>query len=130
MIATIIIVSMAFAWLLYETDYMRVNLAFYCEYGASCDWRLQDVQVTKDMKQELFDRAWGKVGNIQGYFKCYQSPLCGWGYAYQFRDLQPEYRVELITEHSKQTMRTSSIPVLRDAFKVYRNPYIKVKLLV
>ena len=130
MIATIIIVGLAFIYLGYESDWMRVRLLIgeAIELSACCEWRLQDTQVTKDMKQELFDRAWGKVGNAWGYFKEYHPPLCGWGFAYQFRDFQPEYKVELITEHSKQTMRTQSIPILRDAFRVYRNPYVKVKL--
>ena len=56
-------------------------------------------------------------------------PLCGWDWLRNRMHIIPEYKIELITEHSHQTLRTSSIPILRDSFKVYRNPWIKVKLL-
>lgn len=130
MIISIAILVAAFIWLGYETDWMRVRLELYtpCEYGACCSWRLQDTQVTKDMKQTLFDKSWSKAGNAWGYFKDYHPPLCGWGYAYQYREFYPEYKIELISEGYKQTMRTQSIPILRDAFRVNRNPYIKIKL--
>ena len=82
MIVTIIIVSLSFIWLLRESDYLMVNLYYIlCESGACCSWRIQNTQVTKDMKQELFDKARGKTGNASGYFKAYHPPLCGWGFA-------------------------------------------------
>ena len=129
MIATIVIVSLAFYWLFYESDWLQVNLrGVLCETGSCCDWRLQDTQVTKDMKRELINLS--NNGHILkwGEFKDYMIPLCGWGYAYQFRDFQPEYKIELIAEHSHYTMRTNNTQILRDAFRVYRNPYLKVKL--
>ena len=133
MIATILTVSLALYWLLRESDWLRVNLMTeLCQIGACSDWRLQDSQVTDDMKIEL-RRAWFS-NNGDKYSKILDShlldgqPLCGWGYAYQFRDFKPEYKIELIDGTYKQTMQTDNIAILRDAFRVNRNPYIKVKI--
>ena len=128
MIGLIIWLIICFSWLLYETNYMRVRLPMGITCEPFCQWRLPDSKVTKKMRQELIDlpsnghrRAWGE-------FKDYMTPLCGWGYAYQYKDFRPEYKIELIAPGSHYTFRTSSIPVLRDAFRVYRNPYLKVKV--
>lgn len=132
MIGLIIWLVICFAWLLYETNFLRVRLpiGIQCEYGASCEWHLTDSAVTKDMKRELIDLSLSHNGHklSWGVFKDWMSPLCGWGYAYQYRDFRPEYKIELIAPGSHYTFRTDSIPVLRDAFRVYRNPYLKVKL--
>uniref|UniRef100_A0A6M3LJV6 Uncharacterized protein n=1 Tax=viral metagenome TaxID=1070528 RepID=A0A6M3LJV6_9ZZZZ len=128
----IILIGLAFYWLLIETDYLRIRLyaGVICEIGACCDWRLSDNQVTKDMKEELIKRSNNGHKLKWGEFKDYMIPLCGWGYAYQFRDFAPEYKIELISEHSHYTWRTQDTGKLRDAFRVYRNPYLKVKLKV
>jgi len=100
MIATIAIIMIAFIWLGYETDWMRVRLLAdqYFIIGECCSWRLADNQVSEDMKQELIRRT------NNGY-----KPTYGGGFK--------EY-----------TERTSNMQILRDAFRVYRNPRLKVKL--
>ena len=130
MISTIIIVSLALYWLARETDYMRIKLlaGVSCEVGVCCAWRLLDSQITDDMKRELRKRSNNGHKLTWGEFKDYIDPLCGWGYAWQFRDFEPEYKIELIAEHSHYTMRTQNVKILKDAFRVYRNPYLKVKL--
>ncbi len=130
MTLTIISLILAFLWLGYETDWLRVRLlaGLGIEPGTCSEWKLLNSKVTKDMKRDLI-KNWqlNKIGNAL-FSGNHLQPLCGWGFAYQYRNFTPEYKVELITEHSKITMRTKSIPVLRDAFRVYRNPYLKVKL--
>ena len=132
MIATIIIFSIAFYWLLVETDWLQVRLlaGISCIVGTCSDWRLADNQVTDDMKRELYNSN-GRYGkrHSTGEFVEWMNPLCGWGFAYQYRNFKPEYKIELIDEHSHYTMRTNNTEILRDAFKVYRNPYTKVKTL-
>ena len=126
MIIGLTLILTSFIWLLYETDWMRVRLPV----GIICEprWYMPDSAVTKVMKQELIDLSRNGYKRSWGEFKNWMSPLCGWGYAYQYRNFTPEYKVELISDHAKYTFRTSSIPILRDAFRVYRNPYLKVKL--
>lgn len=127
---SLIIVGLAFIWLGYETNWMRVRLfvGIAIKTGACCDWKLSDSRVTDIMKRKLYDLSFGKARRSWGEFKDWIEPLCGWGYAYQYKDFKPEYRIELISEHAKYTMRTESVSILRDAFKVYRNPWLKVKL--
>ena len=129
MIATTLIIGLALYWLLRESDYLRENLMpVLCQIGACSDWRLQDSQVTEDMKHELIKLSANNHRLKWGEFKEYMTPLCGWGYAYQFKDFKPEYKIELIDGTYRQTMRTDNIAVLKDAFRVNRNPYIKVKI--
>lgn len=130
MIPTIIIVSLAFLWLGYETRWLTVRLEAYtpCEYGANCEWRLGDGQVDKTMKWELLHR-WQLRGTEGIRFDAdIIQPLFGWGYAYQFRNFQPEYAIELIGAGYKTTIHSNNASALRDAFRVWRNPYVKVKL--
>lgn len=86
------------------------------------------------MKAELtskwFDSMGSKWGRISRalFEQGNLDPLCAWGYAYQYQNFMPEYKIELITPTAKYTIKSKSIPHLRDAFRVYRNPYLKVKL--
>lgn len=126
----VIIIGLAFAWLLIETDYMRVRLymGVSCKRGDCCEWRLSESQVTKQMKHELLciwelskvDRAKFDGEHI--------APLFGWAYAYQFRHFTPEYIVELIGQGYKTTIRSHSTQALRDACRVNRNPHLKINL--
>lgn len=133
MVNTILIVGLALYWLLIETDYLRVNLmGIMASVGDCCEWRLQDSQVTDGMKIDL-RKQWFNGRGCDKLIRCHfeqdgAQPLFGWGYAYQYRNLQPEYKIELIDEHSHYTMRTDNMKVLKDVFRVYRNPYLKVKL--
>lgn len=133
MIVTILSISLALFWLLVETDYLRVCLTgFSYELGSSCPWRLPDNLVTDEMRQALINRWNCAKGLTKIQLAMYEQgllePLFGWGYAYQFQDFQPEYKIELIGEHHKFTFKTQDTNVLRDCFRVYRNPYLKVKM--
>jgi hypothetical protein len=132
MITTILIVGTAFYWLLYETQWLTINLCQWLEIGACCQWHLPDSAVDKDMKQELL-QSWFNTKSVDKIMRCHfdlpdMQPLFGWGYAYQYRNLKPEYKVELIDGTSKVTINSNSQPHLRDAFRVWHNPYIKVKV--
>ena len=132
MIATILIVGLAFYWLLLETKWLTINLSQWCKLGSCCQWRLPDSAITHDMKCELL-HDWFAGKAVDKILRCHfdqdgAQPLFGWGYAYQFHNLKPEYKVELIDGTSKITINSNSVPHLRDAFRVWRNPYIKVKL--
>lgn len=131
MLVTLIVFALAFLWMLKETDFLRVR--FYvgqtCHEGDCCQWRFKDEWVTPEMKTELLNLWTNLPKETLARFKSgIESPLCGWGYAWQYHDLKPEYKIELLSEHSKITMQTESLNILKDCFKVYRNPYAKVKL--
>ena len=104
MIATLTIIILAFAWLGYETDWMRVRLPIGLNLlpnWLSFDWS-----------------SWKK----------YIEPICGWEWIQNRYHPTPIYKVELITEHAHYTIHSHSTSALRDAFRVYRNPYIKINL--
>ena len=128
MIGLIVWLIICFSWLLYETDFLRVRLPV----GIVCqrNYCMPDSEVTELMKYELVKLSPnnGKKLHGRGEFCLHIPPLCGWGYAYQYRNFTPEYKIELIAPGSKYTFRTESISILRDAFRVYRNPYLKVKI--
>lgn len=129
MLGLMIWLVICFTWLLYETDFMKVRLPIGIICELSCEWRLADNQVTKDMKRELVNLSLSnKKLHNRGEFCYHIPPIGGWGFAYQYRNFTPEYKVELIAPGSKYTFRTESTQILRDAFRVYRNPYLKVKL--
>ena len=93
----------AFAWLGYESDWMRVRL------------------MVGDLAPNWLAFDWSK-------WKQYMEPICGWDWIQNHYHPTPEYKVVLIGEHSKYTIRSHSVPALRDAFRVYRNPYLKINL--
>ena len=118
MISTIIIMIAALAWLMYETDYMRVRL------------------LVGESTQPIVYKTWEELKPCDvrktdaGWLRFPKSiaPLTGWDWLLNTMHIIPEYKVELIAEHSKITMRTQNTSILRDCFRVYRNPYLKVKL--
>ncbi|KKN64734.1 hypothetical protein LCGC14_0488660 [marine sediment metagenome] len=138
MIATIIIIGLAFIWLGYETNWMRVRLPI----GASTpiikqqytSWNdLENLAQTIPDKQKPF---WLKhplfIKTIRGInnqmLGASMEPLCGWDWLRNRMHIIPQYQIVLVAEHSKITINSQSIPHLRDAFRVNRNPYLRVKL--
>ena len=113
MIITLVIIIGFYLWLLYKTDWLKIRLpvGIQCTYTASCQWRLSDNAVTNDMKLELVGLSNNGHKLAWGEFKVWMIPLCGWGYAYQYRNFAPEYKIELIAPGSKYTFRTQSISV-------------------
>ena len=136
MIPTILSITLMLYWLLHETDYLRVRLIIgsyqVCEIGECCQWRLPDCAVTQDMKQELIGswRNGNKKTNL--WLSTLETSdsnlLCGWGYAYQYREFEPEYTVELLRPGYHATMHIKDQTIFKDVMRVYRNPYTKVKL--
>ena len=104
MIVMIMGLALAFLWLGYESDWMRVRLLVGQEL--SPNWLAFD---------------WSK-------WKQHIEPICGWDWIQNRYHPIPIYKIELITPTAKYTIRSQSIQALRDAFRVYRNPYIKINL--
>lgn len=130
----ILIIALSFTWLLYETRCLTIRLPRWelCPVGACCEWRLTDSAVTDDMKIELRKQWFGhsntKADKILRSHLWQGQPLFGWGYAYQYQNFRPPYEVQLITGTSKFTAHSTNMRDLRDAFRVWRNPYLKIKL--
>jgi len=120
-IAFIIWMLTWFAWLLYESKWLTVRLLVGLE-------RFADSAVTDRMKGELLTQ-W-PLSKIQHalFGRDYMQPLFGWGYCWQYKDFKPVYEVELVGEHYRTIMHSNDTQVLRDAFRVNRNPYLKVKV--
>jgi len=117
MITTAIIVSLAFSWLAYETDWLRVRLAV-------------GIIDTCQRKSWLELKPWHPNRQFPFWvrFPSVMSPLCGWDYILNTMHIIPEHKIELITDTAKYTIRSQSAKALGDAFRVYRNPYIKLNL--
>jgi hypothetical protein len=115
------IILTAFCWLLVETDYLRVRLpvGILYEIGASCQWHLPDDAVTDDMKQELLN-LWSKLPKeVKAKFaQGLESPLCGWGYAYQYRNLTPECAVEMTIGNVRYNMTIKQPSIIKDVMRV------------
>ena len=131
---TLIAITLSVYWLLRETDYLRVRLLVgeYCLVGDSCQWRLPDSAVDFGMKVELL-KQW-RNGNkktnlwLSTLETSDSNLLCGWGYAYQYREFEPEYTVELLRPGYHATMHIKDQTIFKDVMKVFRNPYLKVKI--
>ena len=120
MIATIIITGLAFAWLGYETDWMLVRLPM----GIDTLPIEQKYKTWEELKP-------GKILKAHPFwlrFPDLMEPMGGWDWVKNTMHIIPEVKIELIAEHSHYTMRTENTDILRDAFRVYRNPYLKVRV--
>ncbi|KKL80417.1 hypothetical protein LCGC14_2004990 [marine sediment metagenome] len=121
MITCTIIVNLAFIWLLIETDLLRVQL-LERETILSCQWRMPDNAVTPSMRLELY-HLWNKGLTKISYALLsggHTSPLCGWGYAYQYRDFKPEYKVELNTGGVRYNMTIKQPSIIKDIMRANR----------
>lgn len=120
MILSLITIWIAFCWLLRETDYLRIRLP----YGKIPDkvkresWEVIRNGLRIPEKQQPF---WFKhPENMQ--------PLCGLDWLENTMHVIPEVEIQLINHVHKYTIKSENVNALRDAFRVYRNPYLKVKL--
>uniref|UniRef100_A0A6H1ZW94 Uncharacterized protein n=1 Tax=viral metagenome TaxID=1070528 RepID=A0A6H1ZW94_9ZZZZ len=68
MIPALVAIAVATAYLLHETDWLRIRLLVgdMFETGACCQWRLPDSAVTESMKQELYNLKWGRARHNPG----------------------------------------------------------------
>ncbi len=120
MIATIIIVSLALYWLALETDYLRINLMIpLCENGACCHWHMPDTAVDDDMRHELI-RSWTNLDKLTRarFLSGEESPLCGWGYAYQYRNYAPDCKVEMSIGNIRYNITFRDTKVIKDVMRV------------
>ena len=117
MIIASIIIGLAFIWLGYETNWVRVRLLV----GIETSTKYKTWAELKPWSTKKSDPMWLRFPKIM-------EPLSGWDWLENTMHIIPEYTIELITDTSKITMRSQNMSILRDAFKVYRNPWAKVKL--
>jgi len=123
MITLTSILILAFIWLLAETDWLRIRLLIgvnatpiVYQYKT---W--EEILAMLPCKLTKNDPGWLRFpGNM--------APLTGWDWLHNTMHIIPEYKIELIGIGYKTTINSNSMPHLRDAFRVNRNPYIKVKI--
>lgn len=58
------------------------------KWGESCEWRIKDEQITANMRLDLLSNLKMSPG--------VESPLCGWGYLYQYRNFKPTCEIEFV----------------------------------
>ncbi len=121
MIATIIIVGLAFGWLLWETEWLAIQLT--C--GVYNTEKRMPWEALKPFKIKRSDPFWLR-------FPEYMQPLCGLEWLENREHIIPGYRIVLVDSTSKYTMNVSpeldASILLKDVFRVYRNPYLKVRI--
>ena len=123
------IILLAFIWLGYETKWLTIRLG---AVAPITHLYLSDSAVTSDMRHELLG-VWFGGKAVDKILRCHfdqlgAQPLFGWGFAYQYKDFKPEYKIELLGPGYKTTIVSENTNTLRDAFRVNRNPWIKIKL--
>jgi hypothetical protein len=70
------------------------------------------------MKQELLNSWTNLPKELKWKFAAgVQNPMCGWGYAYQYRDYQPEYKVEMNLANVRYKMTVKDQGVFKDIMK-------------
>ena len=117
MIPIIIVVSLAFLWLGYETDWLRVRLTGYEESNyPTKTWT--ELRPSKILRTDVM---WLRYPDSV-------APLCGWDWLNKTLHIMPDYSIELIGIGYKTTIHSADASALRDAMRVNRNPYIKIKL--
>jgi len=107
MIATILIVSIALAWLGYETDGMRARLPVgaYPELIERKSW--DELKPTSNLNRYPF---WLRhPGNM--------APICGWDWLEQTMHIVPEYKIELNTYGVRYQMTVKKDSVLSQVMK-------------
>ncbi len=119
MIMALFVIVTAFLWLLHETDCLRVRLPV----GETEPVKRESWEVLKRIAESIPERQkpyWLKHPE--------SPPICGWNWIETTMHVVPECKIQLISETARYTIRSQNAAALRDAFRVYRNPYLKVKL--
>ena len=120
MIPLLIWFSLLLAWLGYETDWFRVRLLFGV-YTPDSEHQYATWDKLKPWQIRKTDATWLRFPDII-------APLTGWDWLKNTMHIIPEYRIELIGETYKTTITSHSTQALGDAFRVNRNPWLRVKL--
>jgi len=119
MLATILIVTIALYWLARESDYLRIRLLAGIEAIQYERKSWDEIKPTcKLTKQYPF---WLR-------FPEHMSPLCGLDWLENTMHVIPEYKLELVGVGYKTTIHSNNAQALRDACRVNRNPWLKVKI--
>lgn len=90
--------------------------------GQCSQWRMSDDSVDFDMRQTLCAR-WLKSKGIDKlqYARLStgaQSPLCGWGYAWQYQDFKPDYTIQILTpDNMRFTVKSDSVKHINMAMR-------------
>ena len=122
MIGLIIWLLLLFTWLGYETNWFRIRLPIgACTPVNKC--RYKTWEQLKPWSIKKTDATWLRFPEIM-------APLTGWDWLKNTMHIIPEYKIELIGATYKTTITSHSAQALKDAFRVNRNPYVKIKLTV
>ena len=118
MIATIIIILIALYWLGIESNWLTIRLLFGIDTDKHERKTWDELKPCKVYKNHPF---WLRHPSNM-------SPLCGWDWLEKTMHVVPEYKIELSQPGYKSTMTIRDCEIIKDVFRVYRNPYLKVKL--
>ncbi len=114
-------------WLMRETNWLRIRLLVGEFPEPDTTVRKSWTELTEiNHIPHKYQPFWMKYPTLM-------QPLCGWDWLQNTMHVIPEYKVVLISAHYKSTMTVKACEgaasVLRDAFRVNRNPYLKVRVL-
>ena len=121
MFISICMMVLAFTWMLLETDYLRIRLPI---------GKIPD-NVKRQSWTELKQLAKSLPDKLKPFWLKYPEnmiPLCGIDWLENTMHVIPETKIELVNCVHHYTIKSNNSNALRDAFRVYRNPYLKVKL--
>lgn len=115
MLVTILIIISALYWLGIESNWLTIRLLV----GADCKRKMwKDIKPYQSGKNYPF---WFKHPDNM-------TPLCGWDWLNKRNHIIPEYKIELVQPGYKSTMTIQDESIIKDVFRVYRNPQLRVKL--
>jgi hypothetical protein len=120
MLYCLLIIGIAFWYLLIETNFLRIRLyvGAICQDGDCCAWKFKDEWVTPEMKQHLLNLWTNLPKEIRAkYQEGIQEPMCGWGYAYQYHDVIPECKVEMNLNNVRYKFDLKDPSILKDIMK-------------
>lgn len=110
MIVAITVIALAFTWLIYETDYLRIRLPVGVD--------IQPIEYARKSWLEL--KPWNTKKNDPMWLTSpdYMEPLCGRDWLENTMHIIPEYKIELDFGGIKYKMNILEPKVLKDVIKV------------
>ena len=95
MIPFTIIMMLAFTWLGYETDWMRVRLLRGIDKPPIIPCTLIEIS---HLRSRYFNNGFRRSMKNWGSYIAHAiaEPLCGWEYIRDYGELQPEYTMEVV----------------------------------
>lgn len=116
MLITILAIIAALYWLGLESNWLTIRLLADKEPDNRKTW--DELKPYKVYKNHPF---WLRHPDNM-------TPLCGWDWLNKRTHIIPVYKIELIQPGYKSTMTIRNDSIIKDVFRVYRNPMLKVKL--